>query len=45
MVDAIPALTKQKSVELFEKFGVFTSQELESRVEIQYEGYAKALNH
>ena len=44
MVDAIPALTKPKSVELFEKFGVFTSQELESRVEIQYEGYAKALN-
>lgn len=44
MVDAIPALVSEKSVELFAKFGVFTRAELESRVEIQYEAYAKAIN-
>lgn len=44
MVDAIPALTTEKSVALFEKFGVFTRAELESRAEIQYEAYSKALN-
>ena len=31
-------------MELFGKFSVFTRAELESRVEIQYEGYAKAIN-
>ncbi len=44
MVDAIPALATDKSVAVFEKFGVFTRAELESRVEIQYENYAKAIN-
>lgn len=44
MVDAIPALVTDKAVSLFEKFGVFTRAELESRVEIQYEGYAKTMN-
>ena len=44
MVDAIPALATEKAVELFGKFGVFTKAELESRVEIQYERYAKAIN-
>ena len=44
MVDAIPALTTPKAVELFEKFHVFTKTELESRAEIQYELYAKAVN-
>ncbi len=44
MVDAIPALASEKSVELFERFRVFTRAELESRVEISYEGYAKAIN-
>ena len=44
MVDAIPALTTEKSVKLFEEFGVFTKTELESRAEIQYEIYAKAIN-
>jgi glutamine synthetase len=44
MVDAIPSLTTPKAVELFEKFGVFTKAELESRVEIEYEGYSKAIN-
>ena len=44
MVDAIPALTTEKAVNLFEKFHVFTKAELESRAEIQYEIYAKAIN-
>ena len=44
MVESIPALVSDKSVELFEKFGVFTRTELESRAEIRYENYSKALN-
>lgn len=44
MVDAIPALTTEKAINLFEKFGVFTKAELESRVEILYEKYAKEIN-
>ncbi|MDD2978397.1 MAG: glutamine synthetase III [Hespellia sp.] len=44
MVEAIPALTTEKSVKLFGKYNVFTKDELESRAEIKYESYAKALN-
>ena len=44
MVEAIPAITTDKAVELFERFNVFTKAELESRAEIQYEAYAKAIN-
>ena len=44
MVDAIPALTTDKAVALFEKFGVFRRSELESREEIMYETYAKEIN-
>ena len=44
MADAIPALTTDKAVKLFEEFRVFTRTELESRAEIQYEIYAKAIN-
>ncbi len=44
MVDAIPALTTEKSIKRFENFRVFTRTELESRAEIQYEIYAKAIN-
>ena len=44
MVDAIPALNTPKAVELFEKFGVFTKSELDSRVEIEYELYSKEIN-
>ena len=44
MVEAIPALTTDKAVELFGKFHVFTKAELESRAEIKYENYAKAIN-
>ena len=44
MVDAVPALTTEKAIALFEKFNVFTEAELKSRSEILYESYAKALN-
>ena len=44
MVDAIPALTTKKSIELFEQFNVFTEVELRAREEIQYEIYAKTIN-
>ncbi len=44
MVEATGALTTKKSVELFEKFGIFTRAELESREEILYETYAKTIN-
>ena len=44
MVEAIPALTTEKAVSMFEKFKVFTKEELESRAEIKFESYAKAIN-
>ena len=44
MVDAIPALTTEKAVKLFESFDVFSRAELESRAEIKYEIYSKAIN-
>ncbi len=44
MVEAIPALTTDKAAAMFEKFKVFTRAELESRAEIKYENYAKAIN-
>ena len=44
MVESIPAITTDKAVALFERFSVFTKAELESRAEIEYEAYAKAIN-
>ena len=44
MVEAIPALTTDKAINMFEKFKVFTKAELESRAEIKFESYAKANN-
>ena len=44
MVDSIDALVSDKSIDLFESFGVFTKSELESRAEIQYSAYSKATN-
>lgn len=44
MVDAIPALITEASIRMFEEFKVFTKAELESRVEIEYETYSKAIN-
>lgn len=44
MVDAIPSLTTDKSIKLFEKHKVFSAVELHSREEILFESYAKAIN-
>ena len=44
MVDAIPALTTQKAIDMFGRFKVFTETELRSREEIKYENYTKAVN-
>lgn len=44
MVDAVDTLVTDKAVRLFEKFGIFTKSELESRVEILYESYGKTIN-
>ncbi len=44
MVESIPALTTDKNVAMFERFNVFTRTELESRVEIKFESYSKAMN-
>ena len=41
MVSSVPSLTTDKAIELFERFGVYTKLELESRSEIMYETYAK----
>ena len=44
MVEAVDTLTTEKSVRLFERFGIFTRAELQSREEILYETYAKTIN-
>ena len=44
MVEAVDTLTTEKSVKLFERFGIFTRAELQSREEILYETYAKTIN-
>ena len=44
MVDATASLLEEKSIEMFERQHVYTRTELESRAEINYEAYAKALN-
>lgn len=44
MVEAIPFLTTEKSVAMFERQGVLSRVELESRAEINYENYSKAIN-
>lgn len=44
MVDAIPELTKEETVRIFEKFHVLSKVELESRAEINYEIYSKTIN-
>ena len=43
-VEAVETLLTEKSVKLFEKFGIFTKVELESRAEILYETYVKTMN-
>lgn len=44
MVEAVPALVTEKSISMFERFGVFTGSELKSRAEIKYENYSKVIN-
>ena len=44
MVDAISQYVEPASVEMFERFQVFSRSELESRKEIEYEIYAKTIN-
>ena len=44
MVATVPTLTTEKAIKLFEKFGIFTQIELESRAEIMYETYSKVIN-
>ena len=44
MVDAVPALVKPEAVDIFEKHGVYTKAEMESRAEVMYETYSKTIN-
>jgi glutamine synthetase len=43
MVEAIPVLTHDDVVELYERFHIFTRAELEARADIRYENYAKQI--
>ncbi|WP_054739386.1 glutamine synthetase III family protein [Cellulosilyticum ruminicola] len=43
-VDAIPTFSTEKSIALFEKHGIFSRTEVESRTDILLEGYAKVIN-
>jgi len=43
-VDALPAYTSATTVAAFEKFGVLTKRELESREEIAFDQYVKSVN-
>ena len=43
-VDALPVIGQPEVVELFEKYGVLSKRELESRMDIYLEQYVKTLN-
>jgi glutamine synthetase len=43
-VDALPELTRPEVVELFERYGVLSQRELESRLDIYLEQYCKSVN-
>ena len=43
-LDALPVLSDKKNLALFEKYGVLSPRELESRQEIAYEQYFKTVN-
>lgn len=43
-VDCVPHYSDAKNVALFEKFGVLSRAEIDARVEIQLENYAKTIN-
>ena len=42
--DALPALIGEKSVRLFEEFGILTESEVQSRYEVKLEKYNKLIN-
>ncbi|MCM1178928.1 MAG: glutamine synthetase III [Clostridium sp.] len=44
LVDAVAAFKDENNIALFEKFGILSKAELESRAEIYYENYAKQIN-
>ncbi len=43
-IESVVELTSEKSVKMFQDFGVYTRPELESRAEIEYEIYSKTIN-
>jgi len=43
-VDALPAFGSPEAVALFEKYGVLSHREVESRLEVKLEQYVKAIN-
>lgn len=43
-VDALPSLTDKNAVSVFEKYGILSRRELESRQEIAFEQYNKTVN-
>ena len=44
MVESVESLTTEKSIRLFEKFGIFTEAELRATEEVLYEIYSKSIN-
>ena len=44
MVESVQSLTTEKSIRLFEKFGIFTEAELRATEEVLYEIYSKSIN-
>jgi len=44
MVDAVPYMIKEDTIELFGRHGVFSEEELHSRYEVLLETYAKKIN-
>lgn len=44
MVEAVPALTTQKAIDVFSKHNVYSETELVSRAEIEYETYSKTIH-
>ncbi len=43
-IDAVPALTDPKTIEMYRKHNILTKNELQSRAEIDYEMYSKQIN-
>ena len=44
MIDSVEALTTDKAIRLYERFGIYNRAELESRKEIVYETYVKTIH-